>query len=65
MVACHIWDIVGAGKFGWQTSFIKRPENALLPVGIQPNFVFENLNDFASTLIEEYDDQHEDTKINF
>ncbi|MGM9886932.1 MAG: haloacid dehalogenase type II [Lactococcus sp.] len=55
MIACHIWDIIGAGKSDWQTTFIKRPENALLPVGIQPDFIFENLDDFATAMIKKYD----------
>lgn len=54
MIACHIWDTIGAAKVGWQSCFIKRPNNALLPLGPQPDLVFETLAEFAEFMITTY-----------
>lgn len=54
MVACHIWDTIGAAKVGWQSCFIKRPNNALLPLGPQPDLVFDTLAEFAKFMITTY-----------
>ncbi|WP_297077367.1 haloacid dehalogenase type II [uncultured Enterococcus sp.] len=54
MVACHIWDTIGASKVGWQSCFIKRPNNALLPLGPQPDLVFDTLAEFATYMVNLY-----------
>ena len=49
LVACHIWDTLGASAIGMQSAFIARPGNALLP-GIEiakPTYVASDLGDLA------------------
>lgn len=54
MVACHIWDTLGAVAAGWDAAFIKRPGNELLAVGPQPTMVGEDLADITNQLIDRY-----------
>jgi 2-haloacid dehalogenase len=51
LVACHVWDTVGALAAGWQAALILRPWNAPLDVGPQPNYVGNDLNAIAEQLI--------------
>jgi 2-haloacid dehalogenase len=51
MVACHVWDTIGAAAAGWQSALILRPGNALLDVGPPPTYVGSNLNEIADQLI--------------
>ncbi len=54
MIACHVWDTVGAQGAGWQGALLKRPWNDVLTVGPQPNFVAKDLKDLADQLIAKY-----------
>ena len=51
LVACHVWDTVGALSAGWQAALILRPWNAPLEVGPQPNYVGNDLEAIAEQLI--------------
>jgi len=51
LVACHIWDTMGAVAGGWDAAFIARKENAVLSVGPQPTYVGRDLNEIADQLI--------------
>jgi 2-haloacid dehalogenase len=54
MVACHVWDTIGAQSAGLSAGLITRPGNALLPVpGLpQPNVVASDLPALAAQMIE-------------
>jgi 2-haloacid dehalogenase len=51
LIACHVWDTLGARAAGWQAALILRPGNAPLEVGPQPNFVGNDLDEIADQLI--------------
>ncbi|WP_083958516.1 haloacid dehalogenase type II [Herbidospora mongoliensis] len=53
MVACHVWDTVGAQSAGYTAGLITRPGNAPLPVASlpQPNLVAPDLSVLADQLI--------------
>lgn len=53
VVACHLWDTLGAQAAGCSAAFITRPNNNLLLVDNvpQPDFVAQDLNDFADQII--------------
>jgi 2-haloacid dehalogenase len=51
MIACHIWDTLGAVAAGWEAALIKRVGNDVLGVGPQPHIVGNDLNDVADQLI--------------
>jgi 2-haloacid dehalogenase len=51
LIACHVWDTVGALAAGWQAGLILRPGNAPLEVGPQPNYVGNDLDQVADQLI--------------
>tara|TARA_R110001606_G_scaffold13234_7_gene57794 strand:+ start:14088 stop:14777 length:690 start_codon:yes stop_codon:yes gene_type:complete len=52
MVACHLWDIVGAQAAGCKGAFITRPNNAILPAeGLPvPDIVVGGLGELADQL---------------
>lgn len=52
MVACHLWDIVGAQAAGCKGAFVTRPNNAILPAeGLPlPNIVVGGLGELADQL---------------
>jgi 2-haloacid dehalogenase len=52
LVACHVWDTVGALSAGWQAALILRPWNAPLEVGPQPNYIGDDLNAIAEQLMQ-------------
>jgi 2-haloacid dehalogenase len=52
MVACHVWDTLGAMAAGLRAGLILRKDNAPLDVGPQPNYVGEDLDAIADQLIE-------------
>jgi 2-haloacid dehalogenase len=54
MVACHVWDTIGAQSAGFSAGLITRPGNAPLPVsGLpQPNVVVPDLPTLAARLID-------------
>ena len=54
LVACHVWDTIGAGAAGWQTALILREGNAPLDVGPQPDYIGKDLDAIADQLIERY-----------
>jgi 2-haloacid dehalogenase len=54
MVACHVWDTLGALSAGWQAGLILRQGNAPLEVGPQPSYIGEDLDAIADQLIERY-----------
>jgi 2-haloacid dehalogenase len=51
LVACHIWDTLGAVAAGWEAALIKRVGNDVLGVGPQPHIVGDDLNDVADQVI--------------
>jgi 2-haloacid dehalogenase len=52
LVACHVWDTIGANAAGWQTGLILREGNAPLEVGPQPDYIGPDLDAIADLLIE-------------
>jgi 2-haloacid dehalogenase len=54
LIACHVWDTIGALAAGWQAGLILREGNAPLDVGPQPNYVGKDLDAIAGQLIERY-----------
>jgi len=51
MIACHVWDTIGAIAAGLQAALILRQGNALLNVGPQPDYVGQHLDAVADQLI--------------
>ena len=54
MIACHVWDTIGAKAAGLQAGLILREGNAPLDVGPQPNYIGKDLDAVADQLIERY-----------
>jgi 2-haloacid dehalogenase len=54
LVACHVWDTIGAQGAGWQAGLILRRGNAPLGVGPQPDYIGKNLDEIADQLIGKY-----------
>ena len=54
LVACHVWDTIGAQAAGWQAGLILRKGNAPLGVGPQPDYIGKNLDEIADLLIGKY-----------
>jgi 2-haloacid dehalogenase len=54
LIACHVWDTIGAQAAGWQAGLIRRPGNALLAAGPQPDYVGNDLDEVAGELIGRY-----------
>ncbi len=54
LIACHTWDILGAGAAGWKTAFIARFGNAPLAVGAQPLIQGPDLDIVAQELIQRF-----------
>lgn len=53
MVACHLWDTIGAQAAGCQGAFVARPHNAVLPADnvLVPDFIASDLTDIADLII--------------
>jgi 2-haloacid dehalogenase len=51
LVACHVWDTLGAVAAGWKAGLILREGNAPLDVGPQPTYIGNDLNVVASQII--------------
>lgn len=53
LIACHLWDTIGAQAAGCRGAFVTRPHNALLPVsGVpHPDFIASDLGDLANQLL--------------
>jgi hypothetical protein len=54
LVACHVWDTIGAQSADWQVGLILRQGNAPLDVGAQPDYIGKNINEIADQLIDKY-----------
>jgi 2-haloacid dehalogenase len=54
LVACHVWDTIGAAAAGWQTALVLREGNAPLDVGPQPDYIGQDLDAIADQLIERF-----------
>jgi 2-haloacid dehalogenase len=54
LIACHVWDTIGACAAGWQAGLILRPGNAPLGAGPQPDYIGKDLDAIADQLIERY-----------
>jgi 2-haloacid dehalogenase len=54
LVACHVWDTIGAQSAGWQAGLILREGNAPLDVGPQPTYIGMDLNEVADQLIDKH-----------
>jgi len=54
LVACHVWDTIGAQSAGWQAGLILREGNAPLDVGPQPDYLGKDLDAIADQLIDRY-----------
>jgi 2-haloacid dehalogenase len=54
LIACHVWDTIGALSAGWQAGLILREGNAPLGVGPQPDYIGKDLDAIADQLIERY-----------
>ena len=54
LIACHVWDTLGAVAAGWQAGLILRAGNAPLDVGPQPNYIGDDLDAIADQLIERH-----------
>jgi 2-haloacid dehalogenase len=51
LVACHVWDTIGALAAGWKAALILRSGNATLDVGPQPTYIGRDLDEVADQLI--------------
>jgi 2-haloacid dehalogenase len=51
LIACHVWDTIGAAAAGWQSGLILRERNAPLDVGPQPDYIGADLDAIADALI--------------
>jgi 2-haloacid dehalogenase len=56
MVACHIWDTIGAQAAGTNGAFLKRPHNSVLKIedAPQPDIIARDMGDLADRLIAAY-----------
>jgi 2-haloacid dehalogenase len=54
LIACHVWDTIGAQSAGWQAGLILRQGNAPLGIGPQPDYIGKNLDEIADQLIDKY-----------
>ena len=54
LIACHVWDTIGASAAGWQAGLILRQGNAPLDVGPQPDYIGKDLDAIADQLIARY-----------
>jgi 2-haloacid dehalogenase len=54
LIACHVWDTLGALAAGWQAGLILREGNAPLDVGPQPTYIGDDLDAVADQLIERH-----------
>jgi 2-haloacid dehalogenase len=51
MIACHVWDTLGATAAGLESGLIMREGNAPLEVGPQPTYIGQDLNEITDQLI--------------
>jgi 2-haloacid dehalogenase len=55
LIACHVWDTLGALAAGWQAGLILRDGNAPLDIGPQPTYIGGDLDQIVDQLIDRYD----------
>ncbi len=53
LVACHLWDTIGAQAAGWRGALITRPHNAMLPAPevLVPDLSASELTDLAEQIV--------------
>ena len=53
LVACHLWDTIGAHAAGWRGAFITRPHNAMLPAAEVPipDIIASEMTDLADQIV--------------
>lgn len=53
LIACHLWDTIGAQAAGCRGAFITRPHNAILPAGEvpTPDLVASDMADLADQIL--------------
>ncbi|RQW72836.1 haloacid dehalogenase type II [Halomonas sp. YLB-10] len=53
LIACHLWDTIGAQAAGWQGALVLRPYNAMLPAdGVPvPDYSVDDIGKLADRLI--------------
>ena len=53
MVACHLWDTIGAQAVGCTGAFISRPHNSIIEAeGVQkPDLIARDIEDLADQLL--------------
>ena len=53
LVACHLWDTIGAQAAGWRGALITRPHNAILPAAEvpAPDLVASELTELADQIV--------------
>jgi 2-haloacid dehalogenase len=54
LVACHVWDTIGALSAGWQAGLVLREGNAPLDVGPQPDYIGRDLDAIAGQPLERH-----------
>ncbi len=54
LIACRVWDTIGALAAGWHAGLILREGNAPLDVGPQPTYIGKDLDAIADQLIGRY-----------
>jgi 2-haloacid dehalogenase len=54
LVACHVWDTIGALSAGWQAGLILREGNAPRDVGPRPTYIGTDLDAIAGQLAGRY-----------
>ena len=52
LVAAHAWDISGALSAGLRAAFVARPDQALSPLGPQPDVVGTDLGDVVQRILQ-------------
>jgi 2-haloacid dehalogenase len=55
LIACHVWDTLGALAAGWEAGLILREGNAPLAVGPQPTYIGDDLDAIADQLVARYE----------
>jgi 2-haloacid dehalogenase len=63
LVACHVWDTLGALAAGWQAGLILREGNAPLDVGPQPTYIGDDLDAIADQLIQRHRVTSDDERL--
>jgi 2-haloacid dehalogenase len=51
LIACHVWDTLGAVAAGWKAGLVLREGNAVLDVGPQPTWIGEDLSSVVDQII--------------